>query len=237
MASSDAEFPSFRADANGDGRIAFDDLPAWLAQLFFLPGDWAVWAIVKYAPPLASVLGIGSDSYGGFVSGFLAALSWLIVLVLLGAVYSYVVDFDRRATRASRQAYGSLLRIWRAATRSLRARLAARRRRAEDRAAGVTGDVRLDAVELRVLRELAELGPGYVSAARELARALRLRVDEVQTPLDGLARRRLVVRTLGGGDGDSGYALSAAGRSALLVRQLASRSAEAPDVDAAGRPP
>jgi hypothetical protein len=33
--------------------VGLGDLPGWLAQ-FFLPGDWSVWVIAKYAPPVAS---------------------------------------------------------------------------------------------------------------------------------------------------------------------------------------
>jgi hypothetical protein len=116
--------PSSRlaADANGDGSVTIGDLPGWLAQLFFLPGDWALWAIASYAPPLAGLLG-DPPRYGGFVSGFVATVFWLLVLIALGTGYAYAVDFDRRATRAASGFYGEVRRVLCVAARRLRARL------------------------------------------------------------------------------------------------------------------
>jgi hypothetical protein len=218
-------------DANGDGRITLADAPSWLAHLFFLPGDWALWAIAKYTPPLASFLSDGAPAYGGFVSGFIAAVFWSLVLVVLGTGYAYVVDFDRRATLVVSRLLDEARRVLRVAGRLLRFRL----RRGEPReAAGdleLSTQVDLDALETRVLRELANLTPGYASAAREIAQVLRLRADQVRVPLEALVQRRLAIRTLGGSEGESGYALSAAGRAALLMRQLAPRSSDSRSVD------
>jgi hypothetical protein len=218
-------------DANGDGRITLADASSWLAHLFFFPGDWTLWAVAKYAPPLASLLSDGAPAYGGFVSGFIATVFWVLVLAVLGTGYAYVVDFDRRATRASVRLLDEVRRVLRVAARLLRFRF----RRAEPRDAGGDLDfstqVDLDALETRVLRELANLAPGYASAPREIAQVLHLRADQARVPLEALVQRRLAIRTLGGSEGESGYALSAAGRAVLLMRQLAPRSADPRSVD------
>jgi hypothetical protein len=51
------------------------------------------------------------------------------VLVVLGTGYAYVVELDRRATRASSRIYGEIRRVFRVASNLLRARL----RRSEER--------------------------------------------------------------------------------------------------------
>jgi hypothetical protein len=125
---------AFAADANGDGGVTLGDLPGWLAQLFFLPGDWSVWVIAKYAPLVASLVGSDTLNYGGFVSGFIAVAFWSLVLIVLGTGYAYVVELDRRATRASSRIYGEMRRVFRVASHLLRARL----RRSEPREERVT---------------------------------------------------------------------------------------------------
>jgi len=212
-------------DANGDGRLTFGDVPHWLTHLFFLPGDWAVWAIARYTP-FAAFAGGDSPSYGGFASGFIALVFWFLVLALLGAGYSYVVDFDRRATRVSARVYDEMRRLLRVASRLLRAGWHRRAARVESSSLEFATDIELGALETQVLRELVELAPGYAAAAGELARALRLRTDEVRVPLEVLVERRLAIRTLGGAEGESGYAVSVAGRAALVMRQLAPRSSD-----------
>jgi predicted ArsR family transcriptional regulator len=78
----------------------------------------------------------------------------------------------------------------------------------------------LAALDTKILCELAVLEPGYASSAIDVARALSVRAEEMRDLLDALQRRGLVVRTLGGGEGESGYTLSQRGRAALL-QQLA----------------
>jgi hypothetical protein len=209
-------------DANGDGRLTLGDVPSWLAHFFFLPGDWTLWALAKYAPPLASLLTDGAPAYGQLVSGFIAAVFWSIVLVA-GTGYSYVVEMDRRATNAFGRLFAHVRRVVRVAARLLRTSL---RRDPRDASSALdfTTQVELTALEVRVLRQLAELAPGYTAPPHEVAQALRLRVDEVRAPLDALVRQRLAIRTLGGAEGESGYALSSPGRAALLLKQLAPRS-------------
>jgi hypothetical protein len=222
---------AFAADANGDGLSTLGDVTAWLAHLFFLPGDWALWAASKYAPPLAALLADGEPAYGSFVSGFIAAVFWSLVLAAVGTGYSYFVEMDRRATRGFERLFAGARRLARVAVRLLRTTL----RRADAHSTSSTLDfttrVELSTLELRVLRQLAELAPGYTFVPHELAHVLRLRVDEVRAPLAALVGRRLVIRTLGGSEGECGYALSAGGRGALMLRQLAPRSADSPFVD------
>src|SRR4029077_12231745 len=85
----------------------------WLEQAFFLPGDWTLWAVAQYAPSLVATLGMKVPPYGGLWAGTISTVLWLLALVLLGALYSYIVEFDRRATRR-------LGRLWAEGARRLR---------------------------------------------------------------------------------------------------------------------
>jgi len=206
----------FSADPNGDGRLTLADAGVWLEQAFFLPGDWTLWAIAQYAPALATAFGMKAPLYGGLWAGTISAAAWLLAVVVLGAAYSYGVELDRRATRWMERLWAGVLRRLRVA--ALRFRV---RRGGRDASRSVAGDEpELATRDARILCELGVLEPGYVSSAVEIARALSLPAEEARDLLDALQRRGLVTRTLGGGDGESGYTLSRRGHR-VLVRRLA----------------
>jgi len=205
----------FVADADHDGRVTGADALAWLEQAFFLPGDWALWSIARYAPSLASAFGIKTPEYGGFLAGTISTVVWLLAIILIGTLYSYVVAFNRRATRGMHRLQADALRLLRAAGVWLRARLGFGKkdvRKVAEPAAEIP------ALEVRVLCELAALEAGYVASPLEVARALSLPAEETRDVLDAMQRGGLVVRTLGGSDGESGYVLSKRGRGVLLQR-------------------
>ena len=206
----------FIADANGDGQLTLAHAGVWLERAFFLPGDWTLWAIAQYAPSFAGALGIKVPPYGGVWAATISAALWLLALILLGVAYSYAVELDRRATRV-------LGRLWAEAGRRIRVALVRLRVRfgvgRKSVAPGhVDAGVELARLDARILSELALLEPGYVSSAVEVARALGLPADEARDLLDALQRRGLVTRTLGGGDGESGYRLSRRGHGMLMHR-------------------
>ena len=205
------------ADANGDGHVTLADARLWIEHLFFLPGDWAVWAFVRYARPLAVELGIGTPVYGGLLAGTISVVSWFFAGVLVGVAYDYVVTFDNRATRGMQRLWAHTLRALRVAVVWSRAQFKAAEA-ARDEPVNVELDVALSALDLRVLSELAVLKPGYASSAVDVARALSLRAEHTRDRLDSLQRSGLVVRTLGGGEGESGYTWSRRGREALAQR-------------------
>ena len=210
--------PPFIADANGDGRLTLADTGVWLEQAFFLPGDWTLWAIAQYTPSLAAALGMRVPAYGGLWAGTTSTVLWLLALVLLGALYSYIVEFDRRATRRLGRQWAEVARRLRVVGLRLRARLGGGK--AGVAQPDVEPGVELATIDARILGELAMLQPGYVSSAIEIARTLTLPAERVRDLLDALQRRGLVTRTLGGGDGESGYTLSRRGHG-ILMRRLA----------------
>ena len=215
---------ALRADANGDGDVTIADAGSWLAQLLCAPGDWLLWALAEYARPVAAFLGLADPTYGGLLSATISAAVWLLAFIAIVAVYGAIVEWDRRATSGFARLFADLRRRLRIAAVLLRAR----RSRAPPRDTRDTIEPKLDLklapLEVAILRELAELAPGYTASVLDVARALRLRADQVREPLDGLQKKTLVVRTIGGGEGDSAYRLSAGGRAALVLRQLAPRA-------------
>ncbi len=196
-------------------------MPAWLEQLFFLPADWGLSAATTYSPPLGNLLGIGAPPYRGVFAGSVAAIAWLLLGLAIAVAYQYALIFDRFVTRRIAQLLEGLARALRIARRSVQTRL----RRSKPRDHGIVVEseapVELATIEIAILKQLVKLSPGYVSTMIDVARALRLHVDQVRKPLDSLYKKRLVVRTIA--DGDRAYALSPDGRATLMMRQSAAR--------------
>jgi hypothetical protein len=213
----------FFGDANGDGGITIGDAGGWLQQAFFLPGDWSLWALATYAPPVARFLEVDAADYGGLASGMIAAGVWTLGFVTLGMGWLYVRDLDRRATRGAAGLFAHIaLRL-----RIAAARLRERRRNAERPHKGpieFSTAVELDPLDLRVLRLHADLRPGYSLTVRDVAAALRRSVGEARALLDSLKQRSLLNRALGGPDDESAYTLSDAGRASLLLKQIGPRA-------------
>src|SRR5262249_11034298 len=100
----------FLLDANGDGRVTIGDASGWLQHAFFVPGDWTLWAIATYAPPLARFLEVDAAVSGGLASGIVSACEWAVAIVAVGMASAYVRDVDRRLTRAAIVKHGAVSR-------------------------------------------------------------------------------------------------------------------------------
>lgn len=214
-------FARLTLDPDGDGRFTTSDLSEHFYNAFFLPGDAFIWALSTYASPLAKFLGIGVADYGGFLAALVSSFVWITVFVELVVVYQYVLEWDRRVTRA-------ILRLFRTAT--LHVRIAGtvllqrwrawRAARVPANRVDFPSELTLSAAQLAALRLHAELRPGFALSVSETARALGARNRAAQDLLDGLKELGLLNRTLGGADGDSAYTLSEAGKALLVFRQL-----------------
>ena len=207
-------------DANGDGRFTTDDAFAILAALFFLPGDLVLFAISRYAAPLARWLDVGAGDYRGVTSGVLSACAWLAAFTVVSIAYHYLLDVDRRVTGATRQLVGTATLRMRIAHALLRQRwrawLAARR---PAKPVEPVREVELSATELRVLQVLAGLAAGYTLSISEVAQALRARTHDTQKLLYGLNELGLLNRALGGIDDETSYTWGAAGKALLAARR------------------
>jgi hypothetical protein len=196
-------------------------MPTLLEQLFFLPADWALLAVATYSPPLADLLGIGEPPYRSVFAGGVAAIAWLLSGLAIAVAFHYLREWDRVATRRIVQLFEGLARALRIARRSVQTRLRPSKPRDHGIVVEAEVPVELATIEVAILKQLVKLSPGYVSTMIDVARALRLRVDQVRKPLDSLYKKRLVVRTIA--DGDRAYALSPDGRATLMMRQSAPR--------------
>jgi hypothetical protein len=77
-----------------DGALALPSFEEW----FYLPGDWAIYALATYAPRAANLLGVGPADYGGQIAGFLAWIAWLLLALSLIVATSAIRRFDRAVT-------------------------------------------------------------------------------------------------------------------------------------------
>jgi DNA-binding CsgD family transcriptional regulator len=221
-----------RVDVNGDGTFTISDAFLFLGDAFFVPGDWLVWTIATYAPPLARFFELGPSAYGGIFSGFVSAFAWLATLLLLIIVYGSIRDFDRALTSLIVRGYNESRRRMRVGTALLGYRLRSLRRRGPQPAEiEISEETDLNADELAVLRLYADLQSGYVLSESEIAARLKIRRNRAEQALARLRKLGTLETTLGGSEDESAYRLTSAGRGLLVHRQLsrappASRSAQ-----------
>lgn len=115
--STGAAWLSFSRDMNADGEFTFTDGWLWLVHAFFIPGDAVVWAMLGYVPWLGRFLELGTQSYGGLFSAIVSVPIWLFGLVMVGALWSLILDLDRALTGRAVRYY----REWRRRARVVRA--------------------------------------------------------------------------------------------------------------------
>jgi hypothetical protein len=69
----------WRDDINGDGKVTIGDVPGWVKWLFYYPGDWVIYELLKRRGKAAEFLELTPASYGGQMSGVISG-----VLIPLG---------------------------------------------------------------------------------------------------------------------------------------------------------
>jgi hypothetical protein len=98
-----------RADMNYDGLVTISDIWLWLKWLFFLPGDSAIWLTMDRAYGLATFLEFSTTSYGGWLSGFLSVVGWLLALILI-SLPQIIAEFARENQLAKQEGSEQKLR-------------------------------------------------------------------------------------------------------------------------------
>ena len=213
--------PSLAAvDIGSDGHFTLSDLPAWLYEAYFLPGDWLLWTIASYLPGVASFLEIGATGYGGVLSGFVSTCAWLLLLISGSIAYQSIRAADQAMTRGLVDFCADVGRRGRIAVALLRTRMRGRQQ-APPATIEVVEDLELSREELNALQLHGELQPGYALAVSDVAAALDARAHHARVLLERLQKLGLLVTTVGGSDGESAYTLTRAGRALLIFRQLA----------------
>jgi hypothetical protein len=202
------------------GSLAIPSFEEW----FFLPGDWAIYVLSRWAPPVAETLGIGPEDYGGTFAGFLAWICWIVLAILAIATTSAVRRFDRALTGGIVDAVTEARRRVRMALVFVEYRRKLRAQRKEP-TIDVAEEPGLSRDELRVLELHAKLAPGFALSTRDVAEELGARGHEIRAALERLRKLNLLQATVGGYDGETAYTLSAAGRTLLQIRHARPRIA------------
>lgn len=202
------------------GSLVIPSFEEW----FFLPGDWVIYLLSRWAAPLAEMLGIGTADYGGTLAGFLAWVCWIVLAILGIATTSAVRRFDRVLTRGIVDLGLELRRRVRMAFVFAEYRRKLRAQRKEP-TIDVTEEPGLSRDELRVLELHAKLAPGFALSTRDVAEELGTRGHEIRAALERLRKLKLLQATVGGYDGETAYTLSAAGRTLLQIRHARPRVA------------
>ena len=228
---------SLTFESGGGDHLTTASLVNDLHRLVFLPGDLFIWAVATYAAPLARLLGIGPNDYGGVLSGFISICAWVVALVSVAIAIQAVVDFDRRVTSATRRLLATValrVRIARTLGRQrFREWLANRGRRAVQEV--FAEEIHISPAQLQILQLHAKLGPGCLLAVSEAASEAGTRVSVMKGLLEGLHRLGLLGRSRGVADGEDAYALTRAGMALLVSRKLASAPSSAPAMRRASR--
>src|SRR5688572_3020529 len=202
------------------GSLVIPSFEEW----FFLPGDWVIYLLSRWAAPLAEMLGIGPSDYGGTLAGFLAWICWIVLAILGIATTSAVRRFDRALTRGIVDAVIEVRRHVRMAFVFAEYRRKLRAQRKEP-TIDVSEEPGLSRDELRVLELHARLSPGFALSTRDVAEELGARGHEIRVALERLRKLNLLKATVGGYDGETAYTLSAAGRTLLQIRHARPRVA------------
>jgi DNA-binding MarR family transcriptional regulator len=210
-----AAWQAFSRDMNADGQFTIADVWQWLVHAYFLPGDAAIWALLRFAPGSAHFLELGGRSYGGFVSGVLSGLLWFVAIIVAGAAWTLIGNFDRAVTSRVLAYRREIAR----SARSARHRLAGAARiyrRREKRAAnapeGMGALPKLNSLEHKVLNAHAKLGPGYTLGIAELAADLGIRRAQAERLVARLEKLGLLSKGFGDSEEGTGYLLSSPGQ-------------------------
>jgi hypothetical protein len=214
-------------ETGGGDRLTIANLVNDLRGLVFLPGDLFIWGLTTYAAPFARLLGVGSNDYGGVLSGFVSAGAWVVAFVAIAIAIQTIVDFDRRVTSAMQRLFATValrVRIARTLARQrLRAWLASRGQPPNQEV--IATEIEISSAQLQALRLHAKLAPGCLLAVSEAASEVGTRVSVMKELLEGLHRLGLLGRSRGVADGEDAYALTRAGMALLVSRKLAARPA------------
>jgi len=81
---------SFAADMNGDGGVTISDVSLWFQWLFFYPGDAFFYNVMLYLPKVTQFFELTVSSYGGWVSGVISYILWIITMGVVGSIYKFL---------------------------------------------------------------------------------------------------------------------------------------------------
>jgi DNA-binding MarR family transcriptional regulator len=194
-----------------------DELLARIGYLLYLPGDTAIDLLIRNAPALADRLGIGRDDIGGVISLSVSIGAWIVIVIFIGLIVSAIRDFDRALTAYLSSRYGEAKRLLRIQRRKLTSWIGLLRHRRRLKSPGLdVAEVELGKLEAAVLRCHAGVDELHVMAADEVARRLKLSVQQVRKALRSLLEQHLIERSFGTDEGREGHRITRAGQIYLI---------------------
>ena len=203
-------------DVNRDGVFTVTDIGLWLQNVFFLPGDWLIWAMLRYAPELGRFLEVDARAYGSTVAALLSVFSWLGIIVFIMTTSHYLAAIDRALTGFLRGIVGrTITRIH--IVRRLLGGLFRNRRRRLSRLAKQAAWPQLSMEELRVLKAHAYVEPASSLALSDLVRATGVPRSQIVGILDRLRDMQLIDRRGDELTSEPGYCLTDPGRDFLSI--------------------
>ncbi len=190
---------------------AFRDLFKAAQDAFLLPGELMLSALLNHMPTLLQRLGVDSGTNSQIVSAIFSMFFWSLVIwavwILLGLL-KRIAWYTMAAIRiiSSRILLG--VHNWRVKLRRGLQYLTPRRWSTSD---SELAEVHFDDLDLAVLRSSGRLGPGFTTAAPDLAAELSLRPAQVQQSLEKLRKYRMLDIATGSSDGFDNYRVSRSG--------------------------
>jgi len=207
------------------GAYPIDDVLPWLVELFYAPGNWALWAVQTHLSAVAQTLLLDTATPGGTAAAVFSIGAWLVATQIIFVSYRVGRDIDRALTahivRCCNKLRVSLLTGLAGIANQLR-----RLRPAKVGAQNNIDDQVLKSVseqDLLVLQLHARLPPAHALAPSEIAAELGLARNHAEKILTKLMRLRLLASALSGCDGEEAYKLTRAGRVCLIARMPPSR--------------
>ena len=73
----------FIADMDHNYSITISDVWLWFQWLYFYPGDAFIYFIINKVTPLSNFFEITYNNYGGFLSGFISFIFWILALLII----------------------------------------------------------------------------------------------------------------------------------------------------------
>jgi hypothetical protein len=201
--------------------ITIGQMAPLLTAIFFWPGNWLLWAVSRHLPAVARFLEIEAHDYGGVLAASLSATAWVFVAVALSLCWKAVRDFDEALTATLVRGHAGLRRRVRVARALIMHRLKSRAPKTSlPDTLELVEELEIGERDLRILRALAALAPGYALPVSEAAATVGVPKHEAERTLHRLTRLNLLAAALGGPDGEHAYTLTKAGRGFLLFQQM-----------------
>ncbi len=196
-------------------------------DLFVLPGDFVMSQFAEHAPEIATKPGFVGVEHSEMLSVVVSLLIWFLLAVVVRKVVRLWQNIVRIVSATIRTASFRIS----LATRKLKMELMCRLRRLFPRqssGADAVPELKLDDLDLAVLRSTAAHGPAFTTSAPELAGEFPLRPTQLQRSLDKLSNSKMLDHATDSTEGYKTYRLSQSGAYFIKMWQRQVRASYRP---------